>query len=426
MAKERERFKYEARDKSDVEARANQRGGVFDSYLIEGVKIFSTKKEGDYTIRVLPPPSGMRDVIKKFNAGKMHYGIDIYVHYDIGSSSYLCRDKMLGEPCPVCEERTRADRAGGDPDYARSLNPSKRVLCYVIDRSKEGSGPQVWAMPFMLDKDFAKLSDNKKKGLLQVDHPDKGNDIDFSKEGTGKKVKYTGIRIDPDSSPLSEDPDEQDEWLDYIQDNPLPDLLNYYEYDHIKAAFEGGRAAPKGDDGGERRRPRDDDTDARRRPRDDEAEERPSRRSRAEPEPEPEPEGRRARRSRDDDTAADPEERPARRSRVAAEEPTEEDERPARRSRAVAEEPTEDPEERPARRGRAADDDERPARRSRAEEPAEDDPPPRRGRARDDDAADDERPARRSRASEEPAEEEVPRGRMSIRERVAAERGKQK
>jgi hypothetical protein len=41
------------------------------------------------------------------------------------------------------------------------------------------------------------------------------------------------------ASPLCEDEGQQTEWLEYIQENPIPDCLQYYDYDHIATIFDG-------------------------------------------------------------------------------------------------------------------------------------------------------------------------------------------
>src|SRR5271163_3845810 len=40
-------------------------------------------------------------------------------------------------------------------------------------------------------------------------------------------------------SSVHEDEGIEEEWLDFIEQNPLPSILNFYEYDHIKASFDG-------------------------------------------------------------------------------------------------------------------------------------------------------------------------------------------
>jgi hypothetical protein len=45
------------------------------------------------------------------------------------------------------------------------------------------------------------------------------------------------------SSPVHDDADKLEEWLNYIEDNPIPTLLNFYSADHIRSVFNGASPA---------------------------------------------------------------------------------------------------------------------------------------------------------------------------------------
>jgi len=241
------RFEYRQRDASSARKRAESSGKDYDRYLEDVVDGFQVS-DGDNVVRILPPTWNDAD----------HYGHDIYVHYEIGpdKGTYLCLQKMKGEPCPICEERKRA-AAEGDEDYAKKLEPKKRVLVYVIDRNKEKEGLKVWAMPWTLDRDIVKVSVDKRSGeVMSIDHPDDGYDVMFERQGKGPRTEYVGVSIDRRSSPL-----DNDKALDIAQDKPLPSLLKFYPYEHIASVFGGGSGG--GSDSGGRGRGRDDDDDDR-------------------------------------------------------------------------------------------------------------------------------------------------------------------
>lgn len=231
-------YKYKQRDASTAEKRSTQGGNDFDHILIDGVKMFSVN-DGDNIIRILPPTWDDPE----------HFGLDIYVHYGIGpdNQAYLCLDKMQGKPCPICEERKQAlhDK---DEDYADELKFTKRVLVALIDRDAEKEGPQVWSMPWTIDRDLCKLVIDKRSGeVLPIDDPENGYDIEFSRTGTGMKTKYVGLAVARRESELG-----NEKWLDYMVENPLPNMLNFYDYDHIKKVFGGST-------GGTTKRSNDDD-----------------------------------------------------------------------------------------------------------------------------------------------------------------------
>ena len=364
MVKEKTRFRYEKRTKDDVKKRANQSGGLFDSTVKSDYQVFSPK-EGDYRLRFLPPTWEQPE----------HFGLDIYVHYGVGSDnqSYLCLAKMRDEACPICEERKRAEKSG-DADYARNLAATKRVLVWLVDRDKEEDGPQLWSMPWTFDRDVAALSIDKKSGeYLALDDPEEGYDVEFTRKGLQLKTKYIGVSVARKPSPLSYDPEQVDVWLKYVEDNPLPDVLQYYDVEHIAAIAQG--------------KPRDDDDD-------DEEEERPAKKAKP----------GRARLADDDEDEDDEDERPVKKAKAKKpmvdeddEEEEEEDERPSRKRRpAVDDDEDDEDEEVPPRKGKSKlvededDEDDLPPRRKavKAKAQADDD---------DDDDDEDEKPVRRRR-----------------------------
>jgi hypothetical protein len=325
------------------------RGGSFDSYIKSKFKRYKVR-DGKNLIRILPPTW----------EGAKHYGFDIHVNYGIGvdNQSYLSISKMKqlypdlkqleSAKDPIAEARREAE-ADGDEKTAKALQPRHRILMWVIDRLDEDEGPQLWDAPFTLDKDFCNLSlDEDTKEAIFVDDPEEGCDIRFYKEGTGMTTKYPASKMKLQAkSPIHDDEKLQDDWLEFVAENPVPDCLEYHDYAHISEVFDGHVRVDKDDDDekparGKRDRAADDDED----------EPKPRRRAALKPDPEdedePEEKTKRRRPDPDDD---EPEEKPRRRA-AAKPEPEDDaedepEEKPKRR-RAVADPEDEDePEEKP-------------------------------------------------------------------------------
>lgn len=255
------RFEYRERPADDTKRRSTQGANDYDKILKGHIKMWKPN-DGENRIRILPPT---------WEDAK-HFGLDIFVHYGVGPDrgTYLCLSKMKGEDDPIEEERLAA-RKDGDEDYAKELEAKRRVLIYLIDRDHEKEGVQAWAMPWTLDRDIVKVSVDRSSGeVLPIDHPEDGYDVEFEKKGSKNRTEYLGVAIARRSSPLG-----RDEWLEYAMDNPLPDQLQFYDYDHIAKAFGGGGAHK------ERSRDRGDDRDDDRRGSSSrDRDERPSRESR--------------------------------------------------------------------------------------------------------------------------------------------------
>src|ERR1700722_6401017 len=260
MAKSERAFRYQKRSKEDVKARANMRGGGFDSFIKPEFKRYKVR-DGKNLVRILPATWEKPG----------HYGFDIWINYGIGADnqSYLSLSKMKDEADPLADARRAAQREG-DEETAKALSPRQRVLVWVIDRNEEDEGPQLWDIPFSVDKDFINLClDEDTKEVIYPDDPESGHDLRFYKEGSGIGTKYPASRMKLlDESPLHEDKDTADGGLEFVAENPVPDCLQYYTADQIASAF----------DGQVRTKDEDDEDKPRRKKHDDDEDEKPSRR----------------------------------------------------------------------------------------------------------------------------------------------------
>lgn len=221
-------FKYRNRNAEAWDKRANQTGGgEFDGFIRDDYKTWTPKK-GPNAVRILPPTFDDAD----------HYGINVFVHYSIGPSkaAVLCLQQMENKRCPICEARNRALKLG-DEEEAKDLRATKRVLVWMLDRNDEARGPMLWSMAYTLDKDFCSLAKDPQSGeICPLDHPEDGHDIYFDKTGEGLQTQYGGKKLARRSSSVSE------QFLDYIEERPLPECLINRTYDEVKELYEGGPA----------------------------------------------------------------------------------------------------------------------------------------------------------------------------------------
>jgi len=346
MAKKEERgFRYQKRDKETLKERANMKGGNYDTFIKPKYKQWKPK-EGKNLIRILPPTWD----------DARHYGYDIFINFNIGADnqSYLSLSKHDKGDDPLVEARREA-QAEGDKALAKALNPSRRILYWIIDRNDEEEGPLLWAAPFTFDKSLANLCiDEDTKDVIFIDGTADGHDVRFYREGTGLNTTYDPSKMKVlKPSNIHEDEGVEQDWLDFIYDNPIPETLNFYEYDHIKATFD-GQAGRQDEDADEK------PTQRKRAVKDEEVS--PRRHTRTEPEVEEDPEDppqrqRGPRRDPDDDQL---EESPKSRSRTRARSDDDEPETTSRsngRSRTRAE-PEDDEDPPSTRRTRGSDADE--------------------------------------------------------------------
>lgn len=332
-------FVYKPRSEEKMRERANRNGSSFDSIIKSGYDVFKAKP-GDICIRPLPPTWEGHD----------HYAYEIRIHNNVGPKNqrYLCL-KMLGKKCPVCEEAAAAERAG-DKDEAKELKDKPRYLAWVLDRNGDDpEKPILWDASWTMDRDVAAQAEHPRTGAyLQVDHPNNGYDLFFKRKGTKKNdTEYYGYQFAREDTPIHDNERVQEEVLGYIMDNPIPDVLNFYDYAYIKASLSG--TTPEKDTEVDEDPPADEPPfeGGRRTNRRQEAAEEPrSRRQVEEPEP-----------------------RPTRRSRPEVQEDApvneEQEEAPVRPSRRQVVEEDAEPQPRTSRRQVVEEDNEPPPRRRR-------------------------------------------------------------
>jgi hypothetical protein len=223
-------FNYRPRSAETAAARVSKyQTGNKEGYLPPNVDTF-TPKEGDNWIRILPPTWDEAD----------HYALDMWVHYEVGpdNNTYLCLEKMKGEFCPLCAAKREAD-AHGEKDYARALECGHRLGAWVIDRENESKGPLLWFYSKMIDQDLLLQARDRRSGeVLPIDHPEEGYDVEFNRKGKGMTTKYSGVRLARQPSAV------KPAWLDFVAQNPIPNILVYHSAERISEVFTGAGPLP--------------------------------------------------------------------------------------------------------------------------------------------------------------------------------------
>lgn len=250
MAKRKDKkFKYKRRGKESVDKRQKQTAGNFDPVFRSDIEIF-TAQEGKNRLRILPPTWDDAE----------HWGLDVWMHSNVGSNNetYICVNSLRGERCAVCDEYSRLTRSGDDK-AAAELKAYKRVCCYVIDRDKPEEGVKLFQMPWTIDRDLATRCTDEDGEILYLDDPEEGYDISFTRTGKGLKTKYEGIAVARKATPLARDEEQAAEWLEFVTENPILDILVTFDFEHIEAKLLGAAESEDNeddDDGDEEDAPR--------------------------------------------------------------------------------------------------------------------------------------------------------------------------
>src|SRR6202035_3750482 len=122
----------------------------------------------------------------------------------------------------------------------KALAPVEKFWSWIHDRKDPDVLAKVYINSWTGDQNLAKQCIDKVRGkVLLIDHPDKGYDIVINRVGQGLLTKYAFI-VDREPSPVSDDEKRQEEILEFIMDNPIPDQMHFYDYNYLKNVLSGG------------------------------------------------------------------------------------------------------------------------------------------------------------------------------------------
>lgn len=195
-------------------------------------------KEDEHFLDIIPFVAGKHHPTLK--EGKMAVNLDIYVHRKVGvnEDDYICLAKTYGKPCPICEEQANIRKQENfDNDYAKSLNPTRRVVYNIVCRDNNtevAKGIQIFDVShYLFEKKLAELSRKPRGGgfILYTD-PDEGKTIFFRKKGnSATNTEYSAFQFEEREEPIS------DALLDAAL--CLDDLLVIPTYQQVANAFYG-------------------------------------------------------------------------------------------------------------------------------------------------------------------------------------------
>jgi hypothetical protein len=248
-------------------------------------KVRENKVSTGYLSLVKTPAKLMKNEERKYRLrflyatweGATHFGIDADIHRNAG----VDRDRVIsrasmGHKDDALRDYIQELKAEGKKRAADDMYAGARVLYYVVDLDNPLLGVQVMEQPQKADRALAKACRDPETGeTLHIDDPEEGHVVIFYREkNDGGFAENQRFQVIGRREPLSDDPDQMDEWLEFISEHPLPTVLNVLENDELERMVAGMKAA----DPSSRTEDEEEDTDPAPRTR--------SRARRPEPEPE--------------------------------------------------------------------------------------------------------------------------------------------
>jgi hypothetical protein len=200
-------------------------------------KLQNTQKKSDSLWKPTPGKTQVRIVPYKFD--KDNPFIELYFHYNINNKTYLS-PQSFGRPDPIVEFADKLKRMGDKEDWkaAKQMEPKLRTFVPVLVRGQEGEGVKFWGfgktvyqeiLGYIADPDYGDITD-----------PTSGRDITIeyqSAEEAGTSYPVTTIRVKPKQTPLTENADNVQKFLE--SQTEITDLYSELSYDELKSVLEG-------------------------------------------------------------------------------------------------------------------------------------------------------------------------------------------
>lgn len=166
--------------------RSFDRFPILDTSNYEDVNWFKPKK-GINKIRILSYIAGPNH--PELEEGLEDYKLDIEIHTGLGPSNAktVCLNKMMGQRCPPCEERSLLLESGDyeyDDKIIKDLSTTRRCWYNVLDLDEKEKGVQIWG-----NVSFA----NFERRLLSTAEEDYDEVIIFGDLDEGAEIRFKGV-----------------------------------------------------------------------------------------------------------------------------------------------------------------------------------------------------------------------------------------
>ncbi len=155
-----------------------------------------------------PQPGKTQIRIVPYAFNKDNPFIELFFHYNLNNRSYLS-PISFGRPDPIEEFAQKLRGSGSKEDYqlSRKLEAKMRTFAPVIVRGEEKQGVKFWGFGKTVYQELLSLIADPDYG--DITDPVNGRDVvvEFiSAEETGASFPKTNIRVKPNQTPISDDP----------------------------------------------------------------------------------------------------------------------------------------------------------------------------------------------------------------------------
>ena len=156
-----------------------------------------------------PQPGKTQIRIVPYAFNKDNPFIELFFHYNLNNRSYLS-PISFGRPDPIEEFAQKLKGSGSKEDYqlSRKLEAKMRTFAPVLVRGEEKQGVKFWGFGKTVYQELLSVIADPDYG--DITDPVNGRDVvvEFiSAEESGASFPKTNIRVKPNQTPISEEPD---------------------------------------------------------------------------------------------------------------------------------------------------------------------------------------------------------------------------
>lgn len=199
--------------------------------------------KGQKVVRILPNPEGgnpfyrhyVHEVPMKDNNNRTRY------------RKFVCPKQNWGDDCPFCEAEDALRKEAETKEEKRSANKYRARLFYVakvIDRD-EPDRVKFWRFRDRNDNQgvYDKIATIVETKQTDITDAENGRDLVISLvRDNNNKVSITGI-ADKDASPISDDEDTKDKFLQETKEKSWSDYFRTKPYEYLEILVKGGTPA---------------------------------------------------------------------------------------------------------------------------------------------------------------------------------------
>ena len=156
-----------------------------------------------------PQPGKTQIRIVPYAFNKDNPFIELFFHYNLNNRSYLS-PISFGRPDPIEEFAQKLKGSGSKEDYqlSRKLEAKMRTFAPVVVRGEEKQGVKFWGFGKTVYQELLSIIADPDYG--DITDPVNGRDVSvefITAEESGASFPKTNIRVKPNQTPISEDPE---------------------------------------------------------------------------------------------------------------------------------------------------------------------------------------------------------------------------